>query len=327
MYLAALLLSVLLLFLFSYASIALGPFGSFSPAELLKALQEGDSLEGAVLHYRLWRTAAAIAVGAGLAMAGLALQRLLNNPLVDPYILGISSGSALAYVITLALGINIPVLWYLSTFLGGISTLALVLLLAAALGLSNLSLLVAGVSLSYMFSGVTIVLIQLLGDKIPMAVAWLFGTVAYARPDVTASVAFLSLLGILIILALSPQLESLLLGEEVSAAHGVKVEAVRVMVAVATSLIVSSLVALAGPVGFIGLVAPWLARFVGGAGFYRLLLLAPIMGAVTALGADVTIRLLGGQSGAELPLTAITSLMGAPLLFYLTTKAREVGGL
>ncbi|MEN2999510.1 MAG: iron ABC transporter permease [Acidilobaceae archaeon] len=326
MYYLLLSASLLLLLSLSYASVALGPFGSFSPSELLETLAEGEGVERAVLRYRLWRTFAAITVGAGLAVAGFALQRLLNNPLVDPYILGISSGSALAFVTALALGASSVAFWYLSTFLGGIATLALVLLLASALGLSNLSLLVAGVSLSYMFSGITMILIMLLGDRIPVAVAWLFGTVAYARPDLTASVVLLTATGTLAILALSRQLEALLLGEEVSSAHGVNVTAVRATVAIATSLIVSSLVTLAGPVGFIGLIAPWLARFAGGAGFLRLLLLAPLIGAVSGLGADVTIRLLGA-GGAELPLTAITSLLGAPLLFYLAIKAREVGGL
>lgn len=309
-----LLLPLLLLFLLS---LSIGAFKIYAPWELIVALN-GSAVERAVIEYRAWRTIAAMTLGAGLAVAGLTMQRILANPMADPYVLGISSGAALFYLLSIALGIGSLPLWYLSAFAGGSLTFLLVLALAWALGMNSLTLVVAGIAISYMFSGISVTLMILLGPELPFAYSWLFGSVAYADRRIVMTSLLMTALGIAVIFANRRGLSSLLVGEDVSAAHGVNVRALRLFSSLASALIVTSLVTLAGPVGFIGLTAPWMSRFLIGSSFPPSLWASMLIGASLGLAADIAVRIVGG--GAEIPLTAITSLVGAPLLVYLSVR-------
>lgn len=313
-----LLLLLFFLPLLIVLSLSIGAYRVYVPWELMDVALNGSAVERAILEYRAWRTLSAAILGAGLAAAGLTMQRILANPMADPYVLGISSGAALFYLLSIAIGISSVPLWYLSAFAGGSLTFLLVIGISWALGMSSLALVVAGIAISYMFSGLSVTLMILLGPQLPFAISWLFGSVAYAERKVIIASTAITVLGIAIIFANRRGLTSLLVGEDVSAAHGVNVRVLRLSSSIASALIVTSLVTAAGPVGFIGLTAPWMSRFLIGSSFSSSLAASLLIGALLGLAADVAVRLIGG--GAEIPLTAITSLVGAPLLVYLSVK-------
>ncbi|MDM7274819.1 MAG: iron ABC transporter permease [Thermoprotei archaeon] len=320
-FLSALTTALLILILLLVASLGVGPYKVYSPHALVRAVFE-EGPDRAVIEYRLWRSIAAFILGLGLAVSGLALQRLINNPLADPYILGISSGASLGFLAAVALGLKPLWVWYLAAFSGGLLAYTVIVAVATALGLTGLGLIVSGVSLTYAFTGVSMILIYVMGPQIQFGFSWLFGSVAYSTRDVIVASTFLTLTGLAIIAYYRGSLTTLLLGEDVARALGVKVHMVKLIVSASIALIVASLVAVSGPVGFIGLIAPWIARLAVGAGFTRLLPLTAAAGASLGLASDILVRIAGG--GRELPLTALTAIIGAPLLFYLTLKTKGV---
>jgi len=319
------LFPIIFLLILFILSLSIGSYKVYNPVELASILLGGDSIDKAIIHYRFWRTISALIVGLGLAISGLTIQRILNNPLADPYILGVSSGSALAYLIVLTLGYNNLLLWHVASFTGGLATYALVVSIATLYGLSSLSIIVAGVSITYLLTGITVIIISTLGPRVPFALGWLFGSVAFTPRDTVITSTLIVSFSLVIIAYYRGYLTSLLLGEEVSEAHGVNVRLLRLILSALVALIVSALVAVSGPVGFIGLAAPWLSRFIVGADFTWLLILSAIIGSCIGLGSDIVVRIIGG--GVELPLTSITSIIGAPLLVYLSIKSRSVGRL
>lgn len=324
------LASLLAMLTFSYImlftlSLSIGVYKFYTPLEIIAILEGyGSPVDRAVVELRLWRGIAATTVGIGLAVSGLVIQRLLGNPLADPYILGVSPGAALSYVIALLLGLWGP-LKLLLTFLGGLLAYSIVVLVASMVGLTSLALIIAGVALSYVFSSLSIIAITMLGPELGLALSWLFGTVAYTYKDTSLTLTIVVLASLAFIAFNRGALTALLLGEEVSRALGVNVRVLRLSMTATVALTVSLITAVSGPIGFIGLTAPWIARILVGADFTRLLLITTITGAMLGLGSDVIVRLVGG--GRELPLTAITALLGAPLLFYLAVRGRHVGGL
>ena len=302
-------------------SLGVGPYKVYSPQSIVKAFIEGGH-DKSVIEYRLWRSASACILGLGLAVSGLTVQRLTNNPLADPYILGISSGASLGFLAAVALGFKPLWAWYLAAFSGGLLAYTIIVIVASTLGLTGLGLIVSGVSLTYAFSGASLMIIYIMGPQIQFGVSWLFGSVAYSTRETIVVSSILILVGLTVITYYRGSLTTLLLGDDVARALGVKVHIVRVMVSASIALIVASLVAMSGPVGFIGLIAPWIARLAVGASFPKLLPLAAFAGASLGLASDVLVRIAGG--GRELPLTALTAIIGAPILFYLTLKTRGV---
>jgi len=306
-------------------SLSIGAYRLYSPLDILRvAISGGSDVDLAVIELRLWRSIAAISVGVGLAVSGLVIQRLLGNPMADPYILGISPGAALGYLIAVSLGLGLP-LWYLLSFLGGLAAYSTIVVLASLAGLTSLALIVVGVSLSYVFSSASIILLYLLGPQAGLALSWIFGSVAYVPRGSSLTLALVVLAALTVVVTYRGALTALLLGDETAKALGVRVELLRLALTAAIAFTVSVITAVAGPVGFIGLTAPWIARVAYGADFSKLLLPTIVIGATLGLGSDVVVRAVGG--GRELPLTAITALLGAPVLLYLSIRGRDVGRL
>ncbi len=307
-------------------SLSIGVYRFYTPLEVLSLLLRGDDslVDKAVVELRLWRSVSATMVGVGLAVSGLVIQRLLGNPMADPYILGISPGAALGYLTALALGLGSPA-WYLTSFLGGLLAYMIVVSIASIAGLTSLALIVVGVALSYVLNSLLIIVIVVLGPQLGLAATWLFGTVAYTSKTSSIILAIAISTSIAFIAFNRNALTSLLLGEEVSKALGVNVTTLRLLMTATVAFTVSLITAVSGPVGFIGLTAPWISRIFVGASFNKLLVTSIIVGAILGLGPDLIVRLVGG--GRELPLTAITSLVGAPLLLYLSVKGRYAGRL
>jgi iron complex transport system permease protein len=298
------------------ASLAIGP------VDLLAIHARDPELARTLfLELRLPRTGLALAIGAGLGAAGAAAQALLRNPLASPDVLGPSSGAALGAVLAgyfLGFGIAGMALGSLAGAGGGL----LLLLALAGRGASTTRLVLAGVAVATLF-GVAINLALSLAPS-PFALYdlmfWLMGSLADRTLPQLLVAAPLIGLGIVLLVRSGPALDTLTLGEEVAQTMGVALPAVRARVVIGIALVTGAGVAVAGSIGFVGLVVPHLVRpFVGhrpGAAIMP----AALAGAALLLAADIAIRLL--PSGLDLKLGVLTALIGAPFFLWLILKGR-----
>ncbi len=314
-----LILGLLSAIALAVASVSIGPAGLINP--LILASEASETFK-AIAEYRLVRTLSLLMLGASLGAAGAAMQQGLRNYLVDPYLVGLSSGAALGVVVAMVAGYADPAIIHLAALAGGLTAFTAVLASSYLAGLRGASFIVIGVAYSYLLSSISIILILISPERLPAAFIWLLGTAAYVEKPLLTTAAPLSLAGLLALIISSKNLEVLSLGEEYSEGLGLNVRALRAFTVTASTLSVAPLVALIGPVGFLGLTSPWIARMLGASRFQEVLVLSVIYGVSLAILADLVARTL--LSPRELPLTVVTSVAGAPLLVYLSTRRRGI---
>jgi iron complex transport system permease protein len=280
--------------------------------------------ETIVMELRLPRVLSAVLVGGGLAVAGAAFQGLLRNPLADPYVLGTASGAALGAAVAVVIPVRAVFLdlglLNVLAFGGALASVALVYRLGRGSGsfapLTGLlltgyavgSLLAAGLAMTMFMSGSNLrqIFAFLLGGL--EGSSWL--QLGFAAPLIVG--------GSIAIVARARVLNGLLLGEEAAAHLGVDVRRERAILLALASLVTAAAVAVAGLVGFIGLVAPHLVRLVVGPDARRVLPLAAILGAILLVLADLGARLLG-----EIPVGVVTAVVGAPFFLALLRGTRS----
>lgn len=282
-----------------------------------------------VWQLRLPRIVGAVVIGAGLAVGGVIVQSLTRNVLADPYLLGVSGGAAVGAVIVIVTGVDLVVLGWSSgvtaaAFLGAIAALVLVLGLATGRGGSLLPTrtVLAGIAIGQLCSAVT-AMIVLAGDPdaARRVLNWTLGSLAGIRwPDVALAGIALIVVGAA---ALSQwrALDAFAFGDRSAASLGVPVTILRWVLYVATALLTATLVAMAGIIGFVGLVVPHAARMIFGPLHRSLLVTSALLGGLFLLWADTIARtLLGGQ---EMPIGVITALVGVPVFAWLLRRSRE----
>lgn len=282
-----------------------------------------DAVEDQIVwSIRLPRALLGAVVGASLAVAGTTLQALVRNRLADPYVLGVSSGAALGAVAVLVLGPSVAGFGLQSAaFAGALGALGLVYALArTSSGLSPVRLVLAGVALSYLFSGLTSFLI--FSSRNPQATRavlfWLLGSLgAAAWSQLGVPTAALAA-GIAVLLLRGRALNALVLGDETAATLGIDVTRLRRELLLVASLVTGVVVAISGGIGFVGLMIPHLVRLAVGPDHRRVLPLATAVGALYLVLVDLASRLI--VSPAELPLGIITSVVGAPLFLWLLQR-------
>ena len=283
--------------------------------------------ERIVWHIRLPRAILAVLVGATLAVVGTVLQAMVRNPLADPTILGGTSGAAAGAVSVMVLGWAFAGIYTLSVaaFVGGLIGYGLAFLLASSSGgLSPLRLVLAGIAVSYLFAAVTSMLIFISEQSQTARVAlfWMLGALGGARWDQLGLPALLLVAGLVYLLAQARALNLLLFGDETATSMGIPPDRLRRVLFVVVALLTGTSVALAGGVGFVGLVIPHAARMVVGSDHRRVLPLAALVGALFLLWSDVLARLV--IQPRELPIGVITALVGAPV-FALLLRSRLRG--
>ena len=272
-----------------------------------------------VIAIRLPRTVLALLVGASLGLSGAALQALLRNPLADPGVLGISATASLGAVLAFYFGLQSVVAGGIG---GGLVAVAILVLLAGRRA-GTLTLLLAGVALSSFAVALTSLALNLAPS--PLAayeiLFWLLGSVAdRSWPQVGMVLPFI-LAGWALLAGTARGLDALTLGEDVAHSLGINLHRLRWAVVAGTALCVGASVAVAGAIGFVGLVVPHLMRPLVGHRAARLLPACALAGAVLLLGADVVVRLL--SLGAELKLGVATALVGAPFFLLQILRMRE----
>ncbi|OPZ60198.1 MAG: putative ABC transporter permease protein [Deltaproteobacteria bacterium ADurb.Bin510] len=304
----------------SLVSLGLGRY-QVSPPQVVEALFRPDGGLAATLIWqvRLPRVLLALMVGAGLGVAGAAFQGVFRNPLVAPDILGVAAGGGFGAALALLLGLS-QALVQLSAFGFGLLAVSLTFLIARLDDrLSTFSLVLAGVIVGSFFAAL-ISLLKYVADsyaKLPAIVFWLMGSLAGVRPAELGMSAPLILGGIVLLILLRWRFNLLSLGSETAQSLGLNTRRLYTVIVVCATLITAAIVAIAGVIGWVGLVVPHLCRLLLGADHRRLLPASALMGASFMLLVDDAARCLSSQ---EIPLGIVTALIGAPFFVYLLKR-------
>ena len=279
-----------------------------------------------VLRIRLPRVVLAILVGASLSVAGVIFQALLRNPLADPFILGVSGGAALGGISILALGASLG-LGYAAvppaSFAGALLATGLLYAVAGRRGRSSAThLLLTGVVFNAFASAAIVFLASAAGlDESARIFLWLIGNLSVGRIDVAGVVGFFQASGLVCALLLSRSLNLLSLGDEPAEQLGVPIEAHRRILLLATSLMVGAAVSVSGLIGFVGLIIPHVLRLAFGPDHRLLVPASALAGAAFLVACDTLARTL--LEGRELPVGAITAMLGGPLFLLLLRRQQN----
>ncbi len=298
---------------------------AISPRAVLSAMTgraPAESVASVVtLSIRLPRIAVAALAGGALAVAGVAFQALTRNPLADPSVLGISGGAAFGVVIGQSFGLGFGALEAVGltafAFAGAVLAAGGVYLIAAAgRGLQIQTLLLGGVIVGIFFASAITVVISLLDfNRLGGVIHWLLGNLAPVPPGALALFAILAGIGFALVLAYARELNLLALGEEPARQLGVNAERLKLVIFGGAALLTASVVAFAGPIGFVGLIVPHALRMLLGPDNRLLVPASLVGGAVFLLVADTVARNI--VAPAELSVGVITSFCGAPFFIYL----------
>jgi iron complex transport system permease protein len=318
---ASLLLALAVLFTLS---VMVGPAG-LTLADTLRALflGQGEAATLVMREIRLPRAILAVIVGASLGLSGAAMQGYLRNPLAEPGLIGVSGSAALGAVIVLQTGLAAA--WWLALPLaalgGALAAVRLILLLAGPRG-SSLTLILAGIAISALAGAMTTLVLNLSPNPFAASevVFWMMGSLSDRSFDhVWIALPFM-LFGWLLLLSLGRPLDVLTLGEDAAASMGVATARVRMVLVLGIASSVGAATAVAGAIGFVGLVVPHILRPFVGARPSALLWASALGGAVMVLAADLAVRLILPER--DLKLGVLMAIVGAPFFLHLIYKTR-----
>lgn len=320
---------------FFVASLASGS-AAIPAADVLRILAGaavGPASWTTIVHeFRLPKAVTALLAGAALAVSGLLMQTLFRNPLAGPYVLGLSAGASLGVALVvlaaagggagLVAGLGLAGELGLVTAACAGAGAVLALVLAAARRVSNLTLLILGVLFGYAVSALVTVLVHFsAAERIQAYLAWTFGSFGAVTWSELAVLAPALVLGLAAAFVLAKPLNALLLGERYAESLGLTVRRARFAILLATAVLAGGVTAFCGPVGFIGVAVPHLARGYFHAADHRVLVPGTALaGAVVALLSDLVAQLPG--SASNLPLNAVTALLGAPVIIAVILRRR-----
>ncbi|AMC12184.1 iron ABC transporter [Lutibacter profundi] len=294
---------------------------------------EKESWKSIVLNYRLPKAITAIIVGSGLSISGLLMQTLFRNPLAGPFVLGISSGASLGVAILILgasfLGVTITTYAFtnwgmaIAASLGAFLVLSAVMLAAVKVR-NTMSILIIGL----MFGSLTAAIISVLAyfssaSQLQQYLFWSFGSLGNLSWAEINALLVVFLIGVLLVTLIIKPLNSLLLGENYAKSMGVNVKQTRNLTLISTSLLTGVITAFSGPIAFIGLAVPHLTKLMFHTSNHKILLPAvAISGAIIMLICDSIAQL--PNSEYTLPINAITSLFGAPIIIWLLIRKRKI---
>jgi len=317
---------LMLVLLFSmFLGLCTGPTqgGIRAVFQTLMGAQGSDAMMGTIVwQIRFPRVILSALVGATLSLGGLVFQALLRNPLAEPYILGISGGSAIGAIIGILMGFSrFPGVSFMA-FAGSIATLLLILVMSSGQTiLKKDALLLSGVMVNAFCGAVIMFLISMTQDsRLHNIIFWLMGDLSMVDMHHVGILAVTLFPCFVLVFWFSNTMNLLLMGKEMALTMGVNVQAATVTLLVATSFMVSATVSYCGLLGFVGLVMPHLLRLLFGSD-HRVLVPACVLGGGAYLVfCDILARVLPKQG--EMPAGVITAMIGAPLFIYLLKRTR-----
>ena len=307
--------------LLALASLCLGAV-RLNPAQLWAALRNKDltDLSARVLLYsRLPRTCGSLLAGAALAAAGVLLQTVLANPLAAPHIIGVNSGAALGVTLCCALA-PLAALQPLAAFAGAIAGVLLVLLFAELTGASRITLVLAGVAISNIFSAAIDAVLTFFPDALVGYSDFRMGGLSGITMARLGPAALLIGLGLALAVSLADLLDILALGAETAQSLGLSVRPVRLLFLTLAAALAGAAVSFCGLVGFVGLLVPHALRAVIGENSRPLLVCSALGGASLMTFCDLLARTLAAPF--ELPVGTLLSLIGGPFFLYLLIRQR-----
>jgi iron complex transport system permease protein len=304
-------------------SIAIGS-STVSPAALVRALTtpDGSLTDQVVLDLRLPRTVAAVVVGVALGLAGALIQAFTRNPLGDPGILGVDAGAALFVTIGVGLGAMSALQMLPWAFAGALVVTAVVSIIGAAgrSGPDPVRLTLAGVAVGAVLLGISQALMLLSPVTFARLRAWGAGSFVERGWDVVVPALPFVAAGIVVAFATARSLNALGLGDDLAASLGTRLVTTRALSIVAITVLAGSATAIAGPVGFVGLMAPHVARWIVGPDQRWILPYTMLLAPTLLLVADVIGRV--ALWPGEVPVGVVTAFIGAPVLIHLVRRAR-----
>ena len=306
---------LLFCFLGILALFALG-LGSawFAPARILTGLWEQDrTIQVVILNLRLPRILMAILVGASLSVSGALLQAVMRNPLADPGIIGVSAGAATAATSVMLLAPTLLSSVPLFAFGGALVACVLIYAMAWKNGVDPVRIVLSGVAINTVLGAYTSFL-QLLNADNLSGRGW----------EHVATVALYAGVGLLLAAGCIKSANILQLGDEMASSLGVNVDLLRIVISAVGAFLAAATVAVAGMIGFVGLVVPHMARILGGADYRSLLPISALLGGVILLAADTMGRIL--IPGMEIPVGVIMAMTGGPFFLYMLRKGGKVRG-
>lgn len=270
-----------------------------------------------IRELRLPRALMAVAVGAGLAVAGALMQGVTRNPLADPGLLGLLAGASFAVVLGTFAGLSVPALIPLLAALGALGAAAIVWSIASAVpgGATPMTLVLAGAAVTAFLAALTAIMLLLDESSFESLRVWLTGTLT-GQPGGTGlwAAGWLGL-GLIVALGSSRQVTALAMGDETATGLGVDVAKLRLAILLSVVALTAAAVALAGPMGFVGLVVPHIVRLLVGHDYRVIVPGAAVAGAIFMLLADIAARML--LAPVEISTGLITALLGAPFFIWL----------
>ena len=292
-----------------------------------------DSWHYIIWNYRIPKAVTAILVGAGLSLSGLLMQTFFRNPLAGPFVLGISSGASLGAAF-LIMGSGFISSWLGIHFINDVTlaiaaSLGSFLVLLAVIAMARkvkdtMALLIIGL----MFGSITAALVTVLSyfakaEELQQYIYWSFGTVGNLNWSQVSLLGLITVIGLLISIYSIKSLNALLLGENYARSMGVQIRKSRYLIIIATGILAGSVTAFAGPIAFLGLAVPHLTRQIFNTTDHKILVPGVVLyGAILLLICDTIAQL--PSSSYVLPINAITSIIGAPVIIWLLIRKRKM---
>lgn len=296
------------------------------PGEVIAALlgRGGDTQTAIVLYARLPRLCGCLLAGAALACAGVIIQGVLNNPLAAPNVIGVNSGAGLATALCCALAPGAVRLTPIAAFLGALAGVLLVLLIAERAGAARITLVLAGVAMSSIFSAGIDAVVTFVPDALSGYTDFRIGGVKNLSMTRLAPAFWVILIALVIALSLSNELDLLLLGRETAQSLGLPAKWLRLALLMLAAALAGAAVSFAGLLGFVGLLTPHIMRRLIGEDSFPLLLSSALGGGLLLTACDLASRMIFAPF--ELPLGVVLSLAGGPFFIWLLLKQRRGGG-
>lgn len=296
-------------------------FGAYFGSEKLFLFELNADQKTILFDIRLPRVFLGATVGASLAIAGASLQSLLRNPLAEPYLLGVSNGAALGTMLAFVFLTNVEIARPIMAFAGAsLATFAVYQMAKSRSGMSVERLVLSGVIVTTFLSSIIVLLTSLLdAAKLRSFTFWLLGDLSQATSNGFYLTLIVVIIGTIILSSQSRALNLLMIGERDAFDFGVEVGRVRLIVFATAAALVGTSVAAGGSVGYVGLIVPHLIRLSVGSDNRFVAPFSAVAGAIFVVAADTVARTV--IAPRELPVGAITALIGAPLFIYLLRKS------
>jgi iron complex transport system permease protein len=276
-----------------------------------------------VREIRVPRTVAGLLVGAGLGLAGAVMQGVTRNPLADPGILGVNAGAALAVVTAIyALDVSSPRSYVWFSFVGAALASVVVYALGARGrgGATPIKLALAGAAVTAFLTSFTTAILMVDSDSLDEFRFWVVGSLVGRDTGIVRNLAPFIIVGIVAAAACAKPLNALSMGEDVARSLGENVGRARLTAAITVTLLTGASVAIAGPIGFIGLTIPHIARAVTGPDYRWVLPMSMVLGPTLLLGADILGRIVARPT--EVQVGIMTALLGTPFFVYIVRRKR-----